>query len=110
MAPQRAVKADRRAFDRGHERDTSAVEMRFQSSSAPANLASLAIGESARVESVEGAGKLGVRLMEMGFVPGAQVELIKRAPLGDPLELRLRGYHVSLRRAEAACIRVEAHR
>jgi Fe2+ transport system protein FeoA len=44
---------------------------------------------------------MSVRLLEMGFVPGVEVSLVKRAPLGDPLELRLRGYHVSLRRAEA---------
>jgi ferrous iron transport protein A len=50
---------------------------------------------------------MAVRLLEMGFVPGAQVALVKRAPLGDPLELRLRGYHVSLRRAEARLVQIE---
>lgn len=47
---------------------------------------------------------MSVRLLEMGFVPGVEVTLVKRAPLGDPLELRLRGFHVSLRRAEARAV------
>ncbi|MFV8751192.1 FeoA family protein [Nannocystaceae bacterium ST9] len=71
-------------------------------------LADLQIGARAIVKDVEGEGRMAVRLLEMGFVPGVEVALIKRAPLGDPLELRLRGYHVSLRRAEARAIRVEA--
>jgi ferrous iron transport protein A len=61
----------------------------------------LALGQHARVRAVSGHGPMSVRLLEMGFVPGVEVSLVKRAPLGDPLELRLRGYHVSLRRAEA---------
>lgn len=69
-------------------------------------LAELAIGARAVVEDVDAEGRMALRLLEMGFVPGVTVALIKRAPLGDPLELRLRGYHVSLRRAEAAAIRI----
>jgi len=69
-------------------------------------LAELEVGQRAVVEDVTGEGRMMLRLLEMGFVPGVTVALIKRAPLGDPLELRLRGYHVSLRRAEAASIRV----
>jgi ferrous iron transport protein A len=72
------------------------------------SLADLRVGQRAIVKDVEGEGRMMVRLLEMGFVPGVEVALVKRAPLGDPLELRLRGYHVSLRRAEAAAIRVEA--
>lgn len=71
------------------------------------SLAELEIGQRAIVKDVEGEGRMAVRLLEMGFVPGVEVALIKRAPFGDPLELRLRGYHVSLRRAEARAIRVE---
>lgn len=71
-------------------------------------LADLEIGQRAIVKDVEGEGRMMVRLLEMGFVPGVAVALVKRAPLGDPLELRLRGYHVSLRRAEARAIQVEA--
>jgi Fe2+ transport system protein FeoA len=66
----------------------------------------LAIGHRAEVVSVGGPGRIAMRLLEMGFVPGTGVELVKTAPLGDPLELRIRGYHLSLRRAEAAHVRV----
>jgi Fe2+ transport system protein FeoA len=66
----------------------------------------LPLGEGAEVTGVGGPGAIAMRLLEMGFVPGTRVELVKRAPLGDPLELRLRGYHLSLRRAEAAHVRV----
>lgn len=61
----------------------------------------------AHVRAVTGRGPMTVRLLEMGFVPGVEVALVKRAPLGDPLELRLRGFHVSLRRAEAKRIQVD---
>ncbi len=47
------------------------------------------------------------RLMELGLVPGTRVEVLRRAPLGDPIELRLRQIHLSLRRSEAAFIHVE---
>jgi Fe2+ transport system protein FeoA len=67
-------------------------------------LAQLDLGARARVLAVAGTGPLGLRLLEMGFVPGTVVSLVKRAPFGDPLELRVRGCHVSLRRAEAALI------
>ena len=69
-------------------------------------LDSLAVGQGAEVTGVDGPSEIAVRLLEMGFVPGTRVELIKTAPLGDPLELRIRGYHLSLRRAEAAYVRV----
>jgi ferrous iron transport protein A len=63
-------------------------------------------GQEARVVSVEGEGAVARRLMEMGVVPGAPVCVIKAAPLGDPIEVRVRGYHLALRRAEAQTIRV----
>ena len=64
----------------------------------------LEVGQKAQVRAVTGRGRMTVRLLEMGFVPGVEVTLVKRAPLGDPLELRLRGFHVSLRRAEARAV------
>ena len=67
----------------------------------------LELRERAIVRGVSGHGAMSVRLLEMGFVPGVEVALVKRAPFGDPLELRLRGYHVSLRRAEARTIEIE---
>ncbi len=47
------------------------------------------------------------RLMEMGLTRGAEFEVVRYAPLGDPIEIRLRGYNLSLRRAEAGAIEVE---
>ena len=69
-------------------------------------LDTLAVGEGAEVRAVQGPGEIAVRLLEMGFVEGTRVQVVKVAPLGDPLELRIRGYHLSLRRAEAAHVRV----
>lgn len=70
------------------------------------SLANLPIGTNARVTGVKGDGALTRRLMEMGVVPGARVRVIKAAPLGDPLEVRVRGYHLALRRTEARTISV----
>ena len=47
------------------------------------------------------------RLMEMGLVPGTPVEVVRLAPLGDPMDLRVRGFHLSVRKAEAAHVIVE---
>ncbi len=69
-------------------------------------LNALPYGREARVVLVEGEGAIARRLMEMGVVPGAPVCVIKAAPLGDPIEVRVRGYHLALRRAEAQTIRV----
>lgn len=70
-------------------------------------LADLPIGARARVSHVAGDGEVSVRLMEMGLTPGVELLLIGRAPLGDPLELELLGYRLSLRKAEAAGVEVE---
>lgn len=70
------------------------------------DLASLSVGESGDVAGLDGDGALVIRLAEMGFVVGTPVRLIKVAPLGDPLQFSLRGYHISLRRAEAARVRI----
>lgn len=48
-----------------------------------------------------------MRLMEMGMLPGAVVEVVRLAPLGDPIDLKVRGYHLSIRKHEADMIRVE---
>ncbi len=66
----------------------------------------VAIGGSGLVLRVDGDDALTLRLMEMGFVPGVRVHVAKAAPMLDPLELELRGYHVSLRRAQASRILV----
>ena len=64
-------------------------------------VADLGPGQSGRVARVAGADAMAVRLLEMGFVPDVAVAVRKLAPLGDPMELRLRGYHVSVRKEEA---------
>ena len=61
---------------------------------------------TARVASVETTGAHGLRLMEMGLVPGARVRVVKAAPLGDPIQVCVRNYHLALRRAEAKSIEV----
>ena len=66
----------------------------------------LRVGERGRVEAVEGEDALVQRLMEMGVLEGEEVEVLGFAPLGDPMEIRLRDYRLSLRRNEAARIRV----
>jgi Fe2+ transport system protein FeoA len=60
----------------------------------------------ALVTSVE-PGDQSLRLMEMGIVPGARVRLVKSAPLGDPIQICVRDYHLALRRSEARSIQVK---
>ena len=65
------------------------------------------IGEKGVVRSVSGEGKIRRRLFVMGVTPGAEGMLRKRAPLGDPIEVTLRGYELTLRKTEAACVVLE---
>lgn len=65
------------------------------------------VGESGEVRKVSGEGKIRRRLFDMGVTPGAAVTMKKKAPLGDPIEVSLRGYELTLRKAEAACVEVE---
>lgn len=65
-------------------------------------------GKKAVVTVVGGQGLTRKRLLEMGLTPKTHVTMVKRAPLGDPLEIELRGYHLTLRLADAARITVEA--
>ena len=67
-------------------------------------LETLKPGQSARVESVGGEGALRQHFLDMGVIPGATVTVVKLAPLGDPMELRLHGYELTLRLADAAKI------
>lgn len=64
------------------------------------------MGESGRVESVDDDGAVSRRLMEMGVVPGVNVRVLKSAPFGDPIEIRLLGYNLAVRRNEAAAINI----
>lgn len=70
-------------------------------------LAELSKGQSATVLDVVGNDAIAVRLMEMGITEGETVRIVGAAPLGDPLEIAVRGYKLSLRRVEAARIGVE---
>ncbi len=70
-------------------------------------LDNFSIGEKGIVKMVLGEGKIKRRLFDMGITPGAEVFLRKKAPLGDPIEITLRGYELTLRKTEAACVKVE---
>jgi ferrous iron transport protein A len=70
-------------------------------------LADLAVGTQGTVLNVSGTDDVSLRLLEMGMTPGVHVTLIGTAPLGDPLELELRGYRLSVRRSEAARVEIE---
>ncbi|MEY4489065.1 MAG: hypothetical protein RIQ79_1573 [Verrucomicrobiota bacterium] len=72
-----------------------------------ANLAQLAVGASAVVKAYPAAGVAFTRLREMGLLPGTKITLIRTAPLGDPLEIQVRGYRLSLRKSEAEHILLE---
>ena len=65
------------------------------------------IGETGVVTSVVADGKIKRRLFDMGITPGAEIFLRKRAPLGDPIEVNLRGYELTLRKSEAVCVTME---
>lgn len=68
----------------------------------------LQTGSTASVLRIDGDDAIARRLNDLGFWPGTPVSLVRRAPLGDPLELSLRGYRLALRRKEARRIVVEA--
>ena len=70
-------------------------------------LSEFSIGEAGTVKLVAGEGKIRRRLFDMGVTPGADVVLKKKAPLGDPLEVTIRGYELTLRKSEAACVTME---
>lgn len=71
-------------------------------------LDALPVGTRGRIRSINGDDEVSVRLLEMGLTPGVEVAVVGTAPLGDPLELELRGYRLSVRRSEAARVQVEA--
>ncbi len=73
----------------------------------PRTLAQLKPGETARVLDVSGDAALAQRILEMGILPGHDIQLVRVAPLGDPMEFSVLGYRISLRKSEAACVSVE---
>ena len=70
-------------------------------------LDALCVGAVGRVADVHGCDATSLRLLEMGITPGSTVRVVGRAPLGDPIELEVRGYRLSIRRAEAARVALE---
>ena len=75
--------------------------------SAPQSLSQLAIGASATVRDLPKQGTAFLRLREMGLLPGTALTLVRTAPLGDPIEIKVRGYHLTLRKSEAEHILIE---
>ncbi len=73
-----------------------------------ANLNDLAKGETGRVAGVNDKTLIGRRLMEMGIVPGVSIRVVKSGPFDDPIEIRLLGYSLAIRRSEAAAVEIES--
>lgn len=65
------------------------------------------IGETGQIKKVEGEGRIRRRLFDMGITPGADIYLRKKAPLGDPIEITIRGYELTLRKDEAELVTLE---
>ena len=72
------------------------------------HLGEVEIGYRARVQRVDGVDDISMRLLEMGLTPGVLVSILGAAPFGDPIEVDVRGYRLSLRRSEAARVQVES--
>lgn len=73
---------------------------------ATTTLTHLPIGSDGHVIAVKGSGRITRRLMEMGVIPGVQIKVIKAAPFGDPIEVRVKGYNLAMRRNEADSVEV----
>lgn len=70
-------------------------------------LSELKRGEKGKIVGIGGGGRVHRRLLDMGVVTGTEVEMERVAPLGDPIEVKIKGYHLSLRKEEATSIQVE---
>ena len=66
----------------------------------------MVVGQTAKITRVGGEGALRLRFLDMGLIPGTEVKLMKIAPMGDPMEIRLRGYELTMRKDEAQWIEV----
>jgi len=71
------------------------------------SLAEMRPKERGRITKVGGSGHVHRRILDMGVVPQAEIEVERVAPLGDPIEIKIKGYHLSLRKEEAAHVYVE---
>ena len=72
-----------------------------------ATLKDVQCGQTVKVKKIEGTGAVRRRIMDMGITKGSQVYVRKVAPLGDPVEITIRGYELSLRKDDADCIEME---
>lgn len=70
-------------------------------------LVDFACGETGHIKKVGGEGRIRRRMFDMGVTPGAEVTLKKKAPLGDPIEITIRGYELTLRKSEAELVELE---
>lgn len=70
------------------------------------NLSEISVGSEAKVTKIVGDTPITRRLMEMGVIPGVSLKVIKTAPFGDPIEIRVRGYNLAMRKSEAEAIEV----
>lgn len=70
-------------------------------------LSEFTVGESGKIVAVTGEGRIRRRLFDMGVTPGAGLVMRKKAPLGDPIEITVRGYELTLRKSEADFVEVE---
>lgn len=73
-------------------------------------LSEFVVGEKGTIKTVSGDGRIRRRLFDMGVTPGAEVVLRKKAPLGDPLEVTIRGYELTLRKSEAETVTTEVNK
>ena len=71
------------------------------------NIKDLEIGKSAKITKVGGEGALRQHFLDMGLIPGAQITMIKFAPMGDPVEIKIHGYELTLRLADAEKIEID---
>ena len=71
------------------------------------SLADMKVGQSGVVETLKGRGNIQHRLVDMGVVKGSHISVFKKAPLGDPIEVTVRGYELSIRKADAEMVEVE---
>ena len=76
------------------------------SDNSPLTLTHLPAAREARVTAVNGSRRIARRLMEMGVVPGTAVRVVKAAPFDDPIEIKVRGYSLAVRRSEAEAVEV----
>lgn len=95
-------------FIEGHSAKLKSMEEGKGAGNVTRKLSQFSPGEKGRIVKMTGTGPAHRRILDMGVVPGAIVEVERVAPLGDPIEIKIKGYHLSLRKDEASHVHVEA--